>query len=109
MFSFETGVGRGRGFLRLAQSDDGIYKAHMLYTALDELKGFEENTGARRSSGGKNSLEGGVIKGNWYERRQRKHDFSDDDPQVLIIGAGMSRLCTYSVTEAYSPSRSSRS
>lgn len=60
----------------------------MIYTALEELKGFEELTGARRAPGGKNSLAGGVLKGNWFERRQRTSDFVDEDPQALIISAG---------------------
>lgn len=88
MFFFETAVGRGRGILRLAQAKDGVYKAHLLYTALDELKGFEENVESRRPLGGKNSLEGGMIKGNWFERRQRQKEFLDEEPQVLLIGAG---------------------
>jgi len=88
MFTFETAIGRGRGMLRLAGASDGSHKAHIMYTALEELKGFEELTGARRSQGSKNSLAGGVIKGNWFERRQRTFDFVDEDPQALIIGAG---------------------
>lgn len=88
MFSFKSKIGRGRGFLRLAQGSDGIYKAHMLYTALDALDGYEESIGPKRALGGKNSLEGGIMKGNWFERRQRKLDFIDEDPQVVIIGAG---------------------
>ena len=90
MFFFHTAIGRGRGFLRLAQGHDGVYNAHMLYTALDELKGHEETLGSRRPLGGKNSLEGGIVRGNWLERRQRTHEFGDEDPQVLIIGAGKS-------------------
>jgi hypothetical protein len=52
IFSFETSTGRGRGFLRLARDETGDWKAHMLYTALDEIKSHEESTGARRSHGG---------------------------------------------------------
>lgn len=88
MFFFHTSIGRGRGFLRLAQDADGLYKAHMLYTALDELDGYEDSVGPRRPLGGKNSLEGGIVKGNWFEQRQRKLEFIDEEPQVLIIGAG---------------------
>ena len=44
--SFETAVGRGQGYLRLAAG-----KAITFYTALAELKGFEEPLGTRRVSG----------------------------------------------------------
>ena len=44
-FTFETAVGRGRGHVRLK---DG--KAATLFTALMELKGFEEKAGADRAS-----------------------------------------------------------
>jgi cation diffusion facilitator CzcD-associated flavoprotein CzcO len=88
MFSFETSIGRGRGFLRLAQAEDGEWKAHMLYTALDELKGHEEFIGARRSHGGQNS----GLGGNWFERRQATLGFDGEEPTALIIGAGQAGL-----------------
>jgi len=88
MFSFETKVGRGKGMLRLVQGADGAWKGYMIYTALQELKGFEERIGERRPHGGNNSLVGGSIKGNWLERRQRQVEFLDEKPAVLIVGAG---------------------
>ncbi|KAH0372796.1 FAD/NAD(P)-binding domain-containing protein, partial [Aureobasidium melanogenum] len=88
IFTFETSTGRGRGFLRLAQAADGDWKAHMLYTALDEIKGHEESTGARRAHGGQNSS----IGANWFERRQTTYDFVDSEPTALIIGAGQAGL-----------------
>lgn len=91
MFSFETKVGRGSGMLRLVQGSDGVWKGYMIYTALQELKGFEENAGERRPHGGNNSLVGGSIKGNWLERRQRQVEFLDEEPTVLIVGAGESQ------------------
>jgi putative flavoprotein involved in K+ transport len=45
-FTFETAVGRGRGHLRLK---DG--KGATLFTALTELKGFEEKAGETRPHG----------------------------------------------------------
>jgi len=90
MFSFETKVGRGKGMLRLVQGEDGVYKAYMLYTSLQELKGFEENSGARRPHGGNNSLIGGLSNGNWFERRQKAREFNEEQPDVLVIGAGES-------------------
>ena len=88
MFDFESKTGRGSGMLRIVQGADGIWKGYMLYTALKELKGAEENAGYRRPHGGNNSLLGGATKGNWQERRQRQLEFFDEEPQVLIVGAG---------------------
>jgi cation diffusion facilitator CzcD-associated flavoprotein CzcO len=88
IFSFETSTGRGRGFLRLARDETGDWKAHMLYTALDEIKSHEESTGARRSHGGQNSSLGG----NWFERRQKTYDFTESEPTALVIGAGQAGL-----------------
>ena len=89
MFDFETKTGRGSGMLRIVQGTDGVWKGYMMYTVLKELKGAEEIAGYRRPHGGNNSLLGGAIKGNWQERRQRQHEFLDEEPQILLVGAGM--------------------
>ncbi|KAL9063726.1 MAG: hypothetical protein Q9161_009311 [Pseudevernia consocians] len=94
MFDFDTKTGRGSGVLRIVQGADGIWKGYMMYTVLKELKGAEESAGYRRPHGGNNSLLGGAIKGNWQERRQRQFEFLDEEPQVLIVGAGQSGLNT---------------
>jgi cation diffusion facilitator CzcD-associated flavoprotein CzcO len=91
MFTFETTYGIGKGMLRLVE-DEGIWVAHMLYTSLQKLKGFEELLGESRPHGGNNSLEGGIRSGNWLEQRQRQKEFVDEDPTVLIIGAGQAGL-----------------
>lgn len=88
MFHFENKVGRGKGFLRLAQGEDGAWKAHFISTSLQELKDHEEVAGDKRPHGGKNSLKGGIIEGNWQERRERQKEFLDGEPDVFIIGAG---------------------
>ena len=93
MFSFETKTGRGSGMLRVVQGADGVWKGYMLYTVLKELKGFEEKAGSRRGHGGNNSLLNGGIKGNWQDRRNRQVEFLDEEPQVVIIGAGMYHHC----------------
>jgi len=65
----------------------------MVYTALYDIKGHEEAAGQNRPHGGKNQLEGGIIKGNWFERRERAKDFMDDEPTVLVVGAGTYEFC----------------
>lgn len=94
MFSFGTAVGTGKGMIRLVSVPNGAWKAHMIYTSLQELRGYNEVAGDHRPHGGNNSLKGGAIEGNWLERRQRTMEFVDEDPTVLVIGAGQSGLNT---------------
>lgn len=91
-FSFKTAVGSGDGIFRLVQTDNGIWKAHMIYTILQALHGVQEPIGDHRPHGGNNSLIGGAISGNWYERRERKREFVDEQPDILVLGAGQSGL-----------------
>ena len=93
MFEFETKTGRGSGMLRLVRGADGLWKGQMIYTALQELKGFEDKAGSRRPHGGNESLtKSEFARGNWQDRRQRQIEFLDEEPTVLIIGAGQSGL-----------------
>lgn len=92
MFSFDTAVGSGKGMVRLVQTAEGSWKAHMLYTALQELKCAKEAAGELRPHGGNNSLNDGPVRGNWYDKRQRQMEFVDEEPAVLLVGAGQSGL-----------------
>ena len=82
-FTFETAVGRGRGHLRLK---DG--KAWTLFTALMELKGFEEKRGATRELG----VQHGAIQNRRTWTDQRREDAADlgvaRQPFVLVVGGG---------------------
>jgi hypothetical protein len=50
--TLETDVGRVRGIVRLGRDPgDGTWKGFTLFTAMHELKGFEEITGSRRPDG----------------------------------------------------------
>lgn len=49
----------------------------------------EDHAGYHGRHGGYNSLIGGAINWNWPERRQRQLEFLDEEPQLLIIGAGI--------------------
>lgn len=90
IFDFATDVGKGTGVIRLLEDANGTWKGCMVYTALQELNGHKEISGVNRPHGGNNSLIGGALKGNWLERRQRKVEFLDEEPTVLITGAGKS-------------------
>ncbi len=81
--TFETGVARGKGHLRLI---DG--KAWTLLTTMQELKGYEEKTGANRVKG----IEHGTVvdRATWLERRQAEEaelGYSRQ-PYVVIVGGG---------------------
>jgi hypothetical protein len=80
----ETAVGSGNGLVRLVQ-DKGRWKVFTLYTTLQELKGHEEATYARRPRGVEHG--GQRDRKNWVERREAASEFSDDsEPAVLVIG-----------------------
>jgi putative flavoprotein involved in K+ transport len=82
-FGFETEVGRGRGHLRL---EDG--KAWTLFTALTELKGFEEKAGGTREMG----TEHGALRNRttWTDRRRSETTELgvSRQPFALIVGGG---------------------
>ncbi|KAF4126256.1 putative flavoprotein CzcO associated with the cation diffusion facilitator CzcD [Geosmithia morbida] len=88
MFHFETAIGRGSGVLRLTQEQPGIWKGFSVYTTLQELKEYTEPLNEKRWYGTIDSMPGGLAKGTWVERRRRQKEFIDEDPQVLVIGAG---------------------
>ncbi|MDO9059083.1 MAG: NAD(P)/FAD-dependent oxidoreductase, partial [Bradyrhizobium sp.] len=93
IFRFETAVGRGDGILRLIPdaADDNRLKAWTLLTALEELKGFEEQLGAARPRGSAYSRD---FRGpNWLDLRKASAEYADRDPTVLVIGGGQSGLC----------------
>ncbi len=92
IFTFETALGRGHGILRLIQdtTDGGRLKAWTLLTALEELKGFEEQQGATRPRGQAYSRD---FRGpNWLDQRKASNDYFDRDPTVLVVGGGHAGL-----------------
>lgn len=91
-FAFETRVGDGRGYLRLLADPQrpGSFKAATMLTALQELKQFPERTGRRRPRKDMGVPQRGLE--NWLDRRKATREFSDRDPEVVIIGAGQAGL-----------------
>ncbi len=92
IFKFETAVGRGTGILRLIpdQADGNRLKAWTLLTALDELKGFEEQQGNTRPRGNAYSRD---FRGpNWLDQRKASAAYADRDPAVLVVGGGQAGL-----------------
>lgn len=92
IFSFETAIGRGSGIVRLVPdaADGDRLKAWTLLTALDELKGFEEQLGTSRPRSQAYSRD---FRGpNWLDLRNASRDYSDRDPAVLVVGGGQAGL-----------------
>jgi putative flavoprotein involved in K+ transport len=82
-FTFETGVARGRGILRLKEG-----KCWTLLTTMVELKGHEERKGPRRVMG----AEHGVARNrkSWLQLKQDEEARLGitEQPYCLIIGGG---------------------
>lgn len=92
IFNFETAIGRGSGIVRLVPdpADGDRLKAWTLLTALDELKGFEEQLGTSRPRGQAYSRD---FRGpNWLDLRNTSRDYANRDPAVLVIGGGQAGL-----------------
>ncbi len=82
-FTFETGVARGRGHLRLKNG-----RAWTLLTTMTELKGFEEHKGERRAKGAAHGVHPG--RKTWLEQRQEEAVTLGNtvQPYVVIVGGG---------------------
>lgn len=92
IFHFETAIGRGSGIVRLLPdtADGDRLKAWTLLTALDELKGFEEQLGTSRPRGQTYSRD---FRGpNWLDQRNAARAYADRDPAVLVVGGGQAGL-----------------
>ncbi|MCP5380168.1 MAG: NAD(P)/FAD-dependent oxidoreductase [Novosphingobium sp.] len=89
-FNYETCIGNGTGVVRLAQDEAGEWKAWLLLTTLQELRGFEERIGAHRPTGEEFSKY--LVKENWLDRRNAEQERAGDQPPVLIVGAGHAGL-----------------
>ena len=91
-FIFKISVGCGRGIVRLCpdSADGGQYKAWTFLTALEELVGYEETTGANRPTGQSYSRD--FHGPNWLDKRQGAEAYKYRDPTVLVVGGGQAGL-----------------
>ncbi|KAG6860939.1 hypothetical protein C0995_005769 [Termitomyces sp. Mi166 len=83
-FDFETSTGIAFGIARLIPDAKGEWKAHTIYTNLEDLKGFPEKIGPLRNASSHH--------GKWVDNRKREVEFVDKSPVVLIVGGGQSGL-----------------
>ena len=86
IFCFETKTGRGSGVLRLVPTPGNPenFASWVLLTTLDEIKGHEEQIGARRPRG--EEWSGGFGSENWMDIRARQAAYADREPAVVVIG-----------------------
>lgn len=84
LFDFETGVGICSGIARLVPTQDGNWKAYVMFTNLEDLKGYPEKIGPLRNPLPNHGL--------WAKERAKEAEFLDTNPTVLIIGAGQAGL-----------------
>ena len=86
-FGFETQVGRCSGHLRLRNG-----RAWTLLTALDALKGHEEQVRERRPAGAEHGVHPGRL--SWAERQaaERAALGVSEQPDVVIVGGGQAGL-----------------
>ena len=91
IFRFETAEGRGSGVVRLIpDAADGHMKAWTLLTALDEIKGFEEQVSRSRAKGESYAR---YFRGpNWLDLRKSAAAYVERDPVVLVVGGGQAGL-----------------
>ncbi|GAA6040485.1 hypothetical protein JCM8097_004573 [Rhodosporidiobolus ruineniae] len=90
--TFETPELRGRGFVRLKESAPGAndWKAFTFFTAAWEVKGHEDFAGPRRPIGAEHGLH--TSSKNWLDRRKEQIKFENEDPTVVVVGAGQNGL-----------------
>jgi hypothetical protein len=87
-FTFETAVGLCSGIARVVplgnENGHTVWKAHTIFTNLDDLKGHPEMVGPLR-----NQL---PNHGQWETQRAEELKFEGKEPSVLIVGGGHSGL-----------------
>ena len=88
--TYQTAWGRCGGIIRLCQDETGEWRCWTLFTALQELIGFEEKIGRNRPTGQSFSRD---FRGpNWLDNRIAAQNYDDRDPQVLVVGGGQAGL-----------------
>jgi cation diffusion facilitator CzcD-associated flavoprotein CzcO len=92
IIAFETETGRASGVLRLLPSEGSPtgFAAWVLLTALDEIKGHEEQIDERRPRG--EEWSGGFGSENWMDLREKALAYDDHEPAVVVIGGSQAGL-----------------
>lgn len=95
---FETKHANGHGIIRLCEATEQVdtdaagpqWRAWTFFTAIDSLKGHEEQTGRNRPTGSSYSRD---FRGpNWLDKRIVAQQYDDRDPAVLVVCGGQAGL-----------------
>ncbi|KAG1861584.1 hypothetical protein DFJ58DRAFT_777488 [Suillus subalutaceus] len=78
--------GKGTAVVYLVPLPDSKWKAYTLLTCLDSLTDFPQKLGFLRNRE--------ADHGGWEEKRRQETEFSNNDPTVIVIGAGHNGLET---------------
>ncbi|GGL11489.1 flavin-containing monooxygenase [Nocardia jinanensis] len=92
-YTFATAIARGRGIVRLMH-EDGVHKAWTLLTKVEELIGHEERRTSVHDAAAESHNGPVQARETWPEKRARQIEFTDGDPDVVIVGAGHAGLTT---------------
>ena len=92
LFDLATREARGRGVVRLAPDDAGEWRAWTVLTAVDELVGLEERTTGWDVFETTEYTEPVPGRARWFEQRQAAVELREEEPTVLVVGAGHSGL-----------------
>lgn len=89
-YLFETPTAWCRGVAKLVEVD-GAWVAASVMTGVEDVKGHERALGARRPTGPRH-LSDASSKRNWKDRRAESLTYADNEPDVVVIGAGQGGL-----------------
>jgi cation diffusion facilitator CzcD-associated flavoprotein CzcO len=90
LIAFDTAYGTGNGVVRLVADAGGELKAWVLMTALEDIRGHEQQIGPRRPRG--EEWSGGFGGENWMDHRVKTLAYTDREPAVVVIGGSQSGL-----------------
>ncbi|CAN5118844.1 NAD(P)/FAD-dependent oxidoreductase [soil metagenome] len=91
---FETEAGKGGGFMYFLPDETTPWgvRAFLLFTRLEELRGWETPSEVDRPHAMGVHGKGGDLHKNWLDYRTEHQKFADRDPVVLVAGGGHSGI-----------------
>ncbi|UPW08080.1 NAD(P)-binding domain-containing protein [Gordonia terrae] len=91
-FTFQSGIARGRGIVRLMPDDAGRFRAWTVLTKVEELIGHEERKTSVHDAARESHNKPVEQRETWPEKRSREAEFADSEPDVVVVGAGHAGL-----------------
>lgn len=89
-FDFETQDRVARGYARLDENEDGVWRASTVLTQAEDLIDHPKATGRNRVQGKVHGYVPGRTR--WSADRTEESAFSSTDPSVVVVGAGHNGL-----------------